>query len=74
MFSEQIYENERLISIETETLDMTEEQPGDGLRRHRILQRNYEETHISILFENNEIDQDLYLYDVNYDLSAALNK
>lgn len=69
-----IYENSRLITNEAETLSFEEEQTGDFLRRHRVFERIYEETHISLDLRENTVDQDVYLYDLNLDIAAVLNK
>ena len=69
-----IYENSRLITNETETLSFLEVQTGDALRRHRVFERIYEETQISLELRENTVDQDVYLYDLNLDVGAVLNK
>ena len=70
----EIYENTRLITEETELISMVAEQVGDGMVRHRVFERIYEETHISLGFRENTVDQDVYLYDLNLDIGSVLNK
>lgn len=69
-----IYENTRLIADDSETLSFLAEQTGDFLVRHRVFERIYEETHISLELRENTVDQDVYLYDMNLDIGAYLNK
>lgn len=69
-----VYENSRLIAIEAEILSFVAEQVGDALKRHRVFERVYEETNITLELRENTVDQDVYLYDLNMDISAVLNK
>ena len=69
-----VYENGILITDDTEQLTNEPEVTGQAVVRHRVLERIYEETNISLELINAEIYDSVYLLDMNMDISAELNK
>ena len=69
-----VYENGILVVDDTEQLANSANVPGQAVRRHRVLERIYEETNISLEIINDELYYDVYLLDMNLDIAAELNK
>lgn len=69
-----VYENGILVVDDTEQLANSAVVPGQSVRRHRVLERIYEETNISLELINDELYYDVYLIDMNLDIAAELNK
>jgi hypothetical protein len=69
-----VYENGIIRTDDTEQLVNEAEVFGQSIRRHRVLERIYEETSITLELINNEIFADVYFIDMNLDIGSELNK
>jgi len=65
-----ILEDSRTYPDHEDELDMSAEETGDDVRRHRLVVNATQETHLTLVFRNNEIDTDTWLYDYSVDLGA----
>jgi len=69
-----VYENGILRTDDTEFLTNDVDVPGQSIKRHRVLERIYEETFITLELINDEIYDGVYLIDLNLDIGTELNK
>lgn len=69
-----IYEDGVIYPEHSELISLEAEEAGDDVRRERFIKKAHEESHLSLELENNQIDIDLWLYDLNFELFILGNR
>jgi hypothetical protein len=69
-----VYENGVLTTEHSKTIDMSRGETGEENVVERLITGVYQEDMISIVFANNVVDQDMYLYDFWIDAESLINR